>query len=112
MAKKGEQMGCVATMWSTIALEYARFLLRHNLETICVLSKRIFLGYEMQVFTNLDKYNDLRKDKNFREEEKQIVGLLLEIQDLNDEIESYYEAEEDSEENDYVDNQNDEDEYF
>ena len=94
MAESQERMDCIAKLWAPIALEYAKFLFRHNLETICVISKRMFLGHEMQVFADVKKYNELRENIKFREEEKQIMSLLLEIQDLNDEVMSYNEAEE------------------
>lgn len=74
----------ICEKWAPVAQEYARFLNRYGMQTICVISKKTYMGQMMKVFASGDKYLDLSmNNKQFVAEEKQINELLTVIETLS-----------------------------
>lgn len=92
MIKDFDNMQLVCEKWAPIAQEYAKFLNRYSMQTVCVISGETFLGYTMKVFADEEKYLDLSfNNKQFCLEEKQINELLGVIENLS--VAAFYEKE-------------------
>lgn len=67
----------ITKMWAPLALEYAKFLNRYNLETVAIITGRTFLGCEISVFADEEKYLELTENNtHFNQEEAHITDLI------------------------------------
>lgn len=94
-----EKMELICEKWAPLAQEYAKFLNRHGLPTVSVITKRNELGYVMSVYSLEEKYLEISlNNTKFIEEEKQLNTLLQVIEALA--IRLFLEEEEDDEDTD------------
>ena len=74
----------ICEKWAPIAQEYAKFLNRYGLQTICIISKNTHMGHVIKVFADESQYLDLAmNNKQFVLEEKHINELLTAIEALS-----------------------------
>ena len=84
MLNSNSKFELICEKWAPIANEYAKFLNRYGMQTICIISKTTCMGPIMKVFADEDKYLELSmNNKHFVLEENQINELLKAIETLS-----------------------------
>ncbi len=92
MLKNNKKFELICEKWAPVAQEYAKFLNRYGLQTVCIISGKTFMGALIKVFADEDKYLELSmNNKQFNLEEKQISELLTVIETLS--VAAFYEDE-------------------
>lgn len=77
-----DNMVLITKRWAPIAREYTIFLNRHKLQTVYIISGNNYLGYEISVYADEEKYLELSLDEDFELEEKQFLFLFDTIEYL------------------------------
>jgi len=84
MLKSNNKFELICEKWAPVAQEYAKFLNRYGLQTICIVSGKTYMGQLIKVFADEERYLELSLNNlQFNLEEKQINELLGVIETLS-----------------------------
>lgn len=84
MLNKDNKFELICEKWAPVAQEYAKFLNRYGMQTVCIVSGKTYMGQLIKVFADEERYLELSLNNlQFNLEEKQINELLGVIESLS-----------------------------